>query len=685
MTARLIPFLLLASILSARPAVVDFEDQDVKVVTPQNRPRTNGQAPGAKWEQKFNIAQVDLLVSTARRFFDEGNYEAAIENLMRADGELPFNPIINLAISQTCASMGDYDRAVLYGNRVITYDPRNPAGYLMLGYCYLESQNYAQAQSIYETLLDFDPAQVDALSGLAHALGSQGENDKAADTYRKALKLQPASSYLLEMLGNVLAAKGDHAGAVKTYQQALLIAPKSVEIFNSLGAARFAMGETNLAVEAFTSALQIEPRNAKIHRNLAGILTAAKNYPAALQVLMAAIDLEFNSPSAWQHMLRVYLRVLQAEEAGWTPPEPPANLATPAEQARWHHQQALSELEQKHIARGGQHLVLAILLDDQDPRYFNDFGTLVAAHLHKPYSVPFFRAAELIDPAFLPARGNLQKVLAAIDVDNRTARLQQVAQAVEKQPEDAALNYELARLLASFNQITNALPRFARAVSLAPTNTTARMDYAQALFACGRPDDAIAQVQAALELAPAEPLLQYRLAWLTLQKGAPLAPRPEEDAGPAGLRQPDHPLPRPQLPAHLGPGLRPRRQRPRRRRGRRHGHRPRGGAGTDRSGKADPRRGGPLSKTRRPQGVSAPRNRSPARKIRCNPGPVPRRIAETNPPKDSPDEKRLPIRTPVPRAPPAARRPPRGGTRQAREGRHRGRVQPRRGDDRRAG
>ena len=522
MSARFILCLLIASFASARAAVVDFDDEDVRVVTPKTRPMGMGAPQGAKWEQKFNVAQIDLLVTSARRFFDEGNFEASIDNLMRADGEMPFNPVINLAISQTYASMEDFDRAILYGNRVITYDPRNPAGYLMLGYCYLEAGNFAQAQSIYETLLDFDPTQVDALSGLAHALGSQGQHDKAAATYRKALALQPNSSYLHEMLGNVLAAKGDQEGAAKTYQKALTIDPKAVEVYNSLGAAEFAMGHTNKAVEAYQQALQIEPRNAKLHRNLAGILTAAQDYAAALQVLMAAIEIDFISPSAWQHMLRVYLRVLQKEEPGWTPPQPPAEAATAADQGRWHHAQALAALGEKKIARAGQHLVLAIVLDDTDPRYFNDFGTLVAAHLYKPYSVPFFRAAEMVDPGFITARSNLARVLATIDAENRAQRLQQLAQALAQANGSAEQHFELGRLYASFNQVTNALPHFARTVSLSPTNLPARLDYAQALFATGRPDDAVFQVKAALDAMPDEPLLQYRLAWLMLQKGAKL-------------------------------------------------------------------------------------------------------------------------------------------------------------------
>jgi TolB-like protein len=86
---------------------------------------------------------------------------------------------------------GDSAAALDLFSRVLAMEPKNTAALAGRGLCYLDLESYATAESSFLAALELDPAEAEALLGLAETYRFQGRTDEAISHYEKYLTQHP--------------------------------------------------------------------------------------------------------------------------------------------------------------------------------------------------------------------------------------------------------------------------------------------------------------------------------------------------------------------------------------------------------------------------------------------------------------------------------------------------------------
>jgi len=176
------------------------------------------------------------------------------------------------------------------------------------GLAHHQAGRLAEAEKLYASALELDPANADALYlrgtvfsqtgrgdagileigaaielnpnnpwaffNLGNALKGQGKLEEAAASYTEALRLKPDFHQAFNNLGNVLQEQGQLDGAIASYGEALRFAPDNPDALNNLGTALKEQGRLDEAVVSYGEALRLTPDNPDALNNLGNAFTA---------------------------------------------------------------------------------------------------------------------------------------------------------------------------------------------------------------------------------------------------------------------------------------------------------------------------------------------------------------------------------------------------------------------------
>ena len=160
---------------------------------------------------------------------------------------------------------------------------------LMQAWDALQQGRLDQAESLYQTVIQTDPQNVDALLGLATIANRRGSNDQAVRQYERVLELDPRnaaaqaglisiigqadpqlsesrlkelisrepSGFLYFALGNVYAKQGQWAQAQQAYFQAYQLQPDSADYAYNLAVGLEHIGQTKIALTYYRKAVDL--------------------------------------------------------------------------------------------------------------------------------------------------------------------------------------------------------------------------------------------------------------------------------------------------------------------------------------------------------------------------------------------------------------------------------------------
>jgi choline-sulfatase len=202
---------------------------------------------------------------------------------------------------------GDFPAGTTLLARVQEKDPQMYIVPFILGEGAARQQKWEEAAAAFQKCLQLNPNFDQAMTGLAHALFSQGEVEAATSWLEKALQYNPQNYRAWYELGSlrakVLQGKADQAAAEAAYGKSVSIQPsfapgwrelgilqvrqrnyqdaakalsRAVELglgdaklFNFLGIAYSRTSRPKQAIGAYRKALQVDPQLAEAHLNLA--------------------------------------------------------------------------------------------------------------------------------------------------------------------------------------------------------------------------------------------------------------------------------------------------------------------------------------------------------------------------------------------------------------------------------
>ena len=136
----------------------------------------------------------------------------------------------------------------------------------------LRQRKYRTAEKQYQTILEKDPNNVDALSNLGVVYFRTGKIGTAESTLKKALAIAPNDAYVLTTLGIVHYRQSRFDEALKELRKAIEINPNSATAHNYLGITASQKGRQQEAEKEMLQAIAEDPNYAEAHFNLAIIL-----------------------------------------------------------------------------------------------------------------------------------------------------------------------------------------------------------------------------------------------------------------------------------------------------------------------------------------------------------------------------------------------------------------------------
>ena len=126
----------------------------------------------------------------------------------------------------------------------------------------------AQAESMYNQILQADPNQPQALHLLGVIAHQGGDNEKAVGLIAKALKIQPDNAEAHNNYGSALKELDNLDGAIASYQRALEINPDFAEVHYNMGLAFRGLGKLEDAIDCFQHAIALNPSYIEAFNNL---------------------------------------------------------------------------------------------------------------------------------------------------------------------------------------------------------------------------------------------------------------------------------------------------------------------------------------------------------------------------------------------------------------------------------
>ena len=171
-------------------------------------------------------------------------------------------------------------------------------------YAALNTGNLDASQRLYNQVLRSEPANIDALLGLAAIATQQGNNEEATRRYLKILELDPrhalAQAALVGMLG-----RADPQSAETRVKQLIAREPAAAYLHFALGITYVDQKRWPDAQQSFFQAHQLQPDNPDYAFNLAVALehigqpkTALNFYRRALQLAALKGQINFSTVTA---------------------------------------------------------------------------------------------------------------------------------------------------------------------------------------------------------------------------------------------------------------------------------------------------------------------------------------------------------------------------------------------------
>ena len=144
------------------------------------------------------------------------------------------------------------------------------------------------AAATYRRILQAQPAQVEALTGLAEIFQVRGNAIEAVALLEEGLRSSPDSASLLESLGNARHARGLLESAISAYREALDREPCRTGALWGMGCAQASLGDHAAAAESLRQLVELQPDYGQGHHNLGRSLYELGQVDQALESFQRA-------------------------------------------------------------------------------------------------------------------------------------------------------------------------------------------------------------------------------------------------------------------------------------------------------------------------------------------------------------------------------------------------------------
>lgn len=237
-------------VLGARP-----DDHDVRFYLGVTYDRL-GQVQAADREyrrvppssDKFDEARLQL----GQLHFRNGDVAGAIDSVEDVLKVEPENVTALRLIIDLEESVGNFERALEYGVRLVATDPANDTYMYRLAWVHQKSGDREQAIAVLLKTIELNPENGDALNFLGYTYAETGKNlDEAQALITRALALLPNNGFIVDSLGWVHYQRGEFKEAVAELERAARMVGNDPVISEHLADAYVKVGRASDALRLY--------------------------------------------------------------------------------------------------------------------------------------------------------------------------------------------------------------------------------------------------------------------------------------------------------------------------------------------------------------------------------------------------------------------------------------------------
>jgi tetratricopeptide (TPR) repeat protein len=222
---------------------------------------------------------------------------------------------------------------------------------------HLKAGRSEEAIAAFEDARQINDLDAELHDGLATAHFMRHDYEAAVRHFERVTRLDPRRGATWINLGAVYNRMGNYQKSAEVLRRAVQIEKRSSIAYYNLGIAYKHLKQWALAVPAYREAIRLEPKMADAYLNLGNVYTAMKNFAQAASNYKKALDLDSTLERARRGLERAegelnasknarspFGRLVKAEPAPASAPEPPPASQELTEEARRHDRQVLHGL-----------------------------------------------------------------------------------------------------------------------------------------------------------------------------------------------------------------------------------------------------------------------------------------------------------------------------------------------------
>ncbi|MEM5338693.1 tetratricopeptide repeat protein [Paraburkholderia azotifigens] len=363
----------------------------------------------------------------------------------------------------------------------------------------------ADAQALYDAILQSEPAQPDALhfSGLLACQTNRA--DAGIALMRASIAANPNAVYY-NNLGNVLLGRRQIGEAIESYRHAVNLRPDYAEAHNNLGNALREAGDANASMMSCAKAIELRPGYAEAYNNLGNALKDLGDLDNAVLAYRKAVSFRPDYADAFGNLARA--------EAGRGNADASVDAFRHALALDPGRLDICDSLAKLLHARGETDAAIEALhratqLDPADAARHRKLAQWLGGAARWDEAAQALTAAVELAPN--DATGYLELGDAYQQADKLDAAILCYQTATELAPRDASAHHRLAVVLLKQRRADEALRSAQKAVSLEPHSAVPHVNLGDALSVLGDADGAIASYRRGIALDGEMELAHNRL------------------------------------------------------------------------------------------------------------------------------------------------------------------------------
>jgi tetratricopeptide (TPR) repeat protein len=270
----------------------------------------------------LNPANPDAWQLLQRIQQHEGNFPKAIEALemyMKLTSDKDFNDVLKLSYFYFSTGKQEKAKSVLMNSikekNTPAEDMQEAAKLLIM------NDLIDDALSIFNRIIERDPADVDAWIKIGEIYSDQGRKEEAEQIFKRAMEKNPDSSRLMVAFGNYCLGKNDWDCAISYFEQADAAGVNNIQVNKTLCALYFYAGRDDRGKAAFDSLKAKGEDDASLYFSLGKTMTYLDRYQEAVDYYRTGFSKadktvkEESLINAYSGMARALIKLNRSDEA----------------------------------------------------------------------------------------------------------------------------------------------------------------------------------------------------------------------------------------------------------------------------------------------------------------------------------------------------------------------------------